>query len=102
MPVAAFLESLSVESILLMLGSVLLLILLIALHGRNTSAERRQAKAETEARVDRLLKAVEGMTTNGTKDRVKPRPVTNRPLAKTSTKVVPAARTARPLYKRAR
>lgn len=102
MPVAAFLESLSVESIFLMLGTVLLLILLIALHGRNTSAARRLAKVESEARVVRLLKAVEGMTARGAKGRAKPRLTANRPIAKSSAKVVPAARTMRPAYKRPR
>ncbi|MEN6543093.1 hypothetical protein [Parvibaculum sp.] len=102
MPVAAYLESLSVESIFLMLGSVVLLILLLSLHSRNTNAARRLARIENEARVDRLLKAVEGMTAKSAKGRAKPRLTANRPVAGSSAKVVPAARTMRPAYKRAR
>lgn len=98
MSVSTYLESLSTESIFLMFGSVVLLILLLGLQIRNTNAAQRLARIETEARVNRLLSAVEGMT----KGRAKPRPVSNRPVAKSSTKRVPAARTARPVYKRAR
>jgi glycerol-3-phosphate dehydrogenase len=102
MPVAAYLESLSTESIFLMLGSVVLLILILSLQSRNANAARRLARIEHEARVDRLLKAVEGMTATGAKSRVKPRLAANRPIAKSSAKVVPAARTMRPADKRAR
>ncbi|KAB7739664.1 hypothetical protein F2P47_11335 [Parvibaculum sedimenti] len=102
MSVAAFLESLSIESIFLMFGSVVLLILLLALQIRNAGAAQRLAKMESEARVNRLLSAVEGMATSRTKSRAKPAPSSNRPIAKSSMKRVPAARTPRPAYKRAR
>lgn len=102
MSVAAYLESLSVESIFLMFGSVVLLILLLGLQIRNSGAAQRLAKMESEARMDRLLDAVEGMSVSRTKSRAKPKPVANRPIAKSSMKRVPAARTSRPAYKRAR
>lgn len=102
MSVVTYLQSLSVESALLLLGSVLLFALLVTLQVRNTRWVRRMESLEesmaARVRVEKLLTAVERMSSGRGKDRA----ASNRPVAKSSARKVPAIRTPKPSYRRAR
>lgn len=102
MSLANYLQSLSVESASLLLGAALLFAILITLQVRNTRWVRRLAKMEESKeardRVEKLLSAVEHIS----KSQGKGRGNVNRPIAKSSVKRIPATRTPKINYKRAR
>jgi len=102
MSVVTYLQSLSVESAFLLLGSILLFAILITLQVRNTRWVNRIASLEeataARARVEKLLKAVERMSNGQGKGRASQ----NRPVAKSTTRRIPAARTPKPSYRRTR
>ena len=102
MSVITYLQSLSMESALLLFGLALLFTILATLQVRNTRWIRRMASmeemAQARARIEKLLSAVERMS----KSQGKGRAASNRPIAKSTTKRVPATRTPKPSYRRAR
>lgn len=94
MSVAQFLQSMTAETATLMVGLVLLFVIVVSLQIRNNRwvrnlATREEAAAE-KARVERLLRAVEGLAAGSKRT---PRIVRNRPLDK-GTKRIPAIRSA--------
>lgn len=96
MTVAAVLQSLSVESSILLLGGIVLLLIVVGLHIRNIRWVQRiassEASVEAKARIEKLIQAVESMSSGGAK-RVAANP---RPLGK-GRKRIPAVRSAKPV-----
>ena len=92
MTVAEYFESLSVESLMLLIGFIGLMAIVIGLHVRNLRWVREmssaQASAEARSRIDTLLTKVEKLADNKPKMAV----TRSRPLNK-GRKFVPAART---------
>jgi len=92
MTVAEYFESLSVESLMLLIGFIGLMAIVIGLHVRNLRWVREmssaQASAEARSRIDNLLTKVEKLTDGKPKMAI----TRSRPLNK-GRKFVPAART---------
>lgn len=93
MTVVQFVQSMSVETIALLLGFTVLLLIIVILHTRNLRWVRSMASKEetsaTKARMEKLLEAVERLS----KTRSQSAALRNRPLNK-GTKRVPAIRSA--------
>jgi hypothetical protein len=102
---AKFLQSMTMESAILLIGSALLFAILVALHIKNIRWVRDMANSEASLqaknRVEKLLQAVERMSAGSGAG--KSRAALNRPIGK-GAKRVPAVRTGKPqaAYRRAR
>jgi hypothetical protein len=94
MTVAAVLQSLSLESAILLLGGLALLLIVVGLHIRNIRWVQRMASSEAsmaaKERIEKLIDAVEKMSSSGPK-----RMANHRPLGK-GRKRISAARSAKP------
>jgi hypothetical protein len=95
MTVVQFVQSMSVETIALLLGFTVLLLIIVTLHTRNLrwvrSMATREETSATKARMEKLLDAVERLS----RSRSQSAALRNRPLNKGS-KRVPAIRSAAP------
>ncbi|HEX7776878.1 MAG TPA: hypothetical protein VF449_10170 [Parvibaculum sp.] len=102
---AKFLQSMTMESAILLIGSALLFAILVALHIKNIRWVRdmasNEASMQARNRVEKLLQAVERMSAGAGAG--KSRVALNRPVGKGS-KRIPAVRTGKPqaAYRRAR
>ncbi len=102
---AKFLQSMTMESALLLIGSALLFAILVTLHIRNIRWVRdvtnSEASMQAKVRVEKLLQAVERLSAG--EGAGKSRMALNRPVGKGS-KRIPAVRTGKPqaAYRRAR
>lgn len=99
MTVAEYLESFSVESLVLAVASLCLLAIVVGLHIRNMRWVREmsssQAATEARLRIEKLIASVEGMTSaKKTTAFTRAKPVNK------GRKVVSAARTAKPSFPR--
>jgi hypothetical protein len=96
MSVGAFLQSLSIENAILLIGSLALLLVVVGLHVRNNRRVQRlasgDATSEAKARIEKLIDAVETLSAAARKPVV----TAHRPAGK-ERRQVPAARSAKPI-----
>ncbi len=101
MSVAAVLQSLTIDSAILLLGGLALLLIVVGLHLRNIRWVRNlansEASKEAKARIEKLIDAVEQMSSSAPKRMA----ANQRPLGK-GRKRVPAVRSGKPIISRRR